>query len=172
MATKDYKIVGVSQNHNIMLEFDGKRINFPLPVHDGLYPVGAELDELLSVYVANARASQAAQDAIVAGNAAVIQAMVVEPTPVVPTAESVLAGRGRLLNQTDWTQANDSPLSTGEKAAWATYRQALRDLTDQAGYPNSVVWPVPPSPVLNPRGLAITNVDGSPAVIGPVLPPR
>lgn len=47
----------------------------------------------------------------------------------------------------DWTQTIDAPLTTAQKAAWATYRQALRDLPTQ--YPNvkkpeEVVWPVDP----------------------------
>ena len=33
------------------------------------------------------------------------------------------------LARSDWTQANDSPLSDEKKKEWATYRQALRDLT-------------------------------------------
>tara|TARA_R100000234_G_scaffold112573_1_gene86335 strand:- start:245 stop:463 length:219 start_codon:yes stop_codon:yes gene_type:complete len=37
--------------------------------------------------------------------------------------------RNRKLKNSDWTQANDSPLSDAKKAEWATYRQALRDLT-------------------------------------------
>tara|TARA_Y100000114_G_scaffold23787_2_gene19504 strand:- start:130 stop:501 length:372 start_codon:yes stop_codon:yes gene_type:complete len=36
--------------------------------------------------------------------------------------------RDYLLQQSDWTQGNDSPLSTSKKTEWATYRQALRDL--------------------------------------------
>ena len=36
--------------------------------------------------------------------------------------------RDALLAQTDWTQVNDAPLSSEQKAAYATYRQALRDL--------------------------------------------
>ena len=37
--------------------------------------------------------------------------------------------RNKKLKNSDWTQANDSPLSDTKKAEWATYRQALRDLT-------------------------------------------
>ena len=37
--------------------------------------------------------------------------------------------RNRKLKNSDWTQANDSPLSDTKKAEWATYRQKLRDLT-------------------------------------------
>jgi hypothetical protein len=36
--------------------------------------------------------------------------------------------RDQLLAQSDWTQMADSPLSAEQKEAWATYRQALRDL--------------------------------------------
>ena len=37
--------------------------------------------------------------------------------------------RNRKLKNSDWTQANDSPLSDEKKKEWATYRQKLRDLT-------------------------------------------
>ena len=37
--------------------------------------------------------------------------------------------RNKKLAKSDWTQAPDSPLSDTKKAEWATYRQALRDLT-------------------------------------------
>ncbi len=36
--------------------------------------------------------------------------------------------RDKLLSECDWTQFNDSPLSSSEKTEWATYRQKLRDL--------------------------------------------
>lgn len=51
--------------------------------------------------------------------------------------------RNRLLTESDWTQLPDVNLAT--KAAWATYRQALRDITDQPGYPLDVTWPTPPN---------------------------
>lgn len=54
----------------------------------------------------------------------------------------IVAQRNALLVASDWTQLPDAP-SAG-KAAWASYRQALRDLTDQAGYPNEIVWPIAP----------------------------
>lgn len=49
--------------------------------------------------------------------------------------------RKSLLNATDWTQLPDVPLAT--KEAWATYRQALRDITEQPD-PFNIVWPEPP----------------------------
>ena len=54
---------------------------------------------------------------------------------------SVRAQRNRLLAECDWTQLADS---TADKAAWATYRQALRDITSQGGFPWNVTWPVQP----------------------------
>ena len=49
--------------------------------------------------------------------------------------------RDTLLAQSDWTQLPDVPLET--KETWATYRQALRDVTLQPD-PFNVVWPVTP----------------------------
>ena len=54
---------------------------------------------------------------------------------------SVRTERNAKLAETDWTQIIDS---TADKAAWATYRQALRDITTQAGFPLTVEWPVQP----------------------------
>jgi hypothetical protein len=56
-------------------------------------------------------------------------------------AASVRSERNALLAASDWTQLADS---TADKAAWATYRQALRDITAQAGFPWTVDWPAQP----------------------------
>lgn len=50
--------------------------------------------------------------------------------------------RDGLLLQSDWTQLADSPV---DSAAWAVYRQALRDVPQQAGFPWDVIWPVQPT---------------------------
>ena len=50
--------------------------------------------------------------------------------------------RATLLQESDWTQLPD--VHTGVKEAWATYRQALRDVTLQTD-PFNVVWPSPPN---------------------------
>jgi hypothetical protein len=56
---------------------------------------------------------------------------------------TVKAQRNQLLQQSDWTQLADIPAET--KALWEPYRQALRDVTDQPGYPYDVIWPTPPT---------------------------
>lgn len=65
-------------------------------------------------------------------------------TPAVPADQLVVAQRNRLLFESDWTQLPDSPLSTEIQTQWKTYRQALRDITDQSGFPDTVIWPVRP----------------------------
>jgi len=50
-----------------------------------------------------------------------------------------------LLYLSDWTQIPNNPLTTEQQAAWATYRQELRDIPQQSGYPFNVIWPVPPA---------------------------
>lgn len=69
-------------------------------------------------------------------------AIVEQPTPVEVIAAGILQERGRLLMISDWTQLPDVPLAT--KEAWQTYRQALRDITDQPGYPLDITWPTQP----------------------------
>jgi hypothetical protein len=49
--------------------------------------------------------------------------------------------RDALLVKTDWSQLSDSPLTDGQKQTYAVYRQSLRDITDQATFPDSVEWP-------------------------------
>lgn len=54
-----------------------------------------------------------------------------------------LKRRNAELVASDWTQLPDVPQDT--KDLWAVYRQALRDITDQEGYPFEIVWPVSPA---------------------------
>ena len=49
--------------------------------------------------------------------------------------------RNQLLSQTDWTQLSDSSVAS----TWTTYRQELRDVPAQEGFPYSVTWPTEPS---------------------------
>ena len=58
-------------------------------------------------------------------------------------AVEVRSERNRLLIETDWTQGRDVVLSND--AEWKTYRQALRDLSSQSGFPSNVTWPTKPS---------------------------
>lgn len=52
-------------------------------------------------------------------------------------AKSVRQLRNEKLKDSDWTQLADAPV---DKAAWATHRQVLRDVTAQVGFPWTIVW--------------------------------
>ncbi len=56
-------------------------------------------------------------------------------------AKSVREQRNQKLKDSDWTQVADAPV---DQAAWATYRQALRDIPSQQGFPWDVQWPTQP----------------------------
>lgn len=64
----------------------------------------------------------------------------VDPVVVV-TWDAIRSKRNALLSASDWTQLPDAPV---DKAAWATYRQALRDITETFSAPDLVVWPTQP----------------------------
>ena len=52
--------------------------------------------------------------------------------------------RNNLLAASDWTELPSCGLPDVKKQAWAPYRQALRDVPQQAGFPWEVTWPVKP----------------------------
>lgn len=56
-------------------------------------------------------------------------------------AAEIRTERDAKLTESDWTQVADAPV---DQVAWATYRQALRDIPDQAGFPTEVNWPDKP----------------------------
>ena len=56
-------------------------------------------------------------------------------------AAAVRTDRNARLADCDWTQVADAPV---DKAAWATYRQELRDITSQPGFPWEITWPAAP----------------------------
>ena len=56
-------------------------------------------------------------------------------------AKNVRATRDAKLAECDWTQVADAPV---DKTVWATYRQALRDITTQTGFPWTVTYPEKP----------------------------
>lgn len=76
---------------------------------------------------ADAEVAAALQDAINARN--------------VDEAVKARQTRSGLLAASDWTQVADAPV---DKAAWAAYRQALRDISAQTGFPAAIDWPVAP----------------------------
>ena len=67
----------------------------------------------------------------------------VEDVPL--TAEEARTERDKLLAETDWTQVLDAPIDSATREAYRAYRQDLRDITDQEGFPGTITWPELPS---------------------------
>lgn len=57
--------------------------------------------------------------------------------------ENIRSRRDVELKDSDWTQLPDSPLPSDKKGEWQTYRQELRDITNQSD-PESLIWPIKP----------------------------
>lgn len=60
------------------------------------------------------------------------------------TLEELRVVRNQKLTETDWVVTMHKELGTNIPAAWKTYRQALRDITDTYASPDDVVWPEKP----------------------------
>ena len=59
-------------------------------------------------------------------------------------AKEVRSKRDKLLNETDWTQMTDTALSAQKQEEYRIYRQALRDVPEQEGFPYEIEWPLKP----------------------------
>lgn len=59
-------------------------------------------------------------------------------------AQTIRGTRDKLLSDTDWTQTDDAPVSADDREAMRQYRQKLRNITAQSGFPSSVKWPEKP----------------------------
>lgn len=66
---------------------------------------------------------------------------------VVPESAEELARarRDRELALSDWSVLPDSPMDPATHAVWVEYRQLLRDVPQQSGFPDNIVWPVSPA---------------------------
>lgn len=71
-------------------------------------------------------------------------------------ALSMREERNRLLAACDWTHStSDRPVPNKEE--WAEYRQALRDVTKQDGFPYNILWPTPPG-TQAPQAIGVSRV--------------
>ena len=66
---------------------------------------------------------------------------IIDDTPATDLEAPARQERNTLLAASDWTQVADAPV---DRAAWADYRQALRNITSQAGFPENIIWPTQP----------------------------
>jgi len=59
-------------------------------------------------------------------------------------SESARSQRDRLLTDTDWVVVKHNELDAPIPQEWLDYRQALRDITEQTGFPEEIEWPQEP----------------------------
>lgn len=83
-----------------------------------------------------------AGDYVISGDGATLL-----PAPSAPATilAKLRTERDARLAQSDWTQLADVPLAPEQRSAWSQYRQALRDLPEQADFdPEAIAWPIRP----------------------------
>lgn len=69
-----------------------------------------------------------------------------EETTIPTTANEVNATIEQWLRNTAWAVASDDiTITKGQRADWMAFRQALRDIPLQAGFPTNIVWPAEPA---------------------------
>lgn len=74
-------------------------------------------------------------------------------------ARNVRGIRDAKLSETDYLVVPDYPISEEHLAEVKTYRQALRDITEQTGFPKDVIWPdVPRFLTKEPEGLGLAKI--------------
>lgn len=143
-----YNVLSVdAKNGTFVVQYDGLQpLNFFIPNDGTKFLTGVELEEAMQTMFPGLPAPSPFENF---PNAAEIEALA--PAPVeapAPDAREVEANlrlqRDNLLKASDWTQIDDAPLTAEQKAAWAVYRQALRDVPAQAGFPDAIDWPIAP----------------------------
>lgn len=147
-------------NGQITLLFDNRQVAFPVPITNGNYIEGVDLDALLNSYVEQSR-SAALTPPISANNESVLLALVTTPTKT-QIGAAIRVQRDQLIRLTDWTAIPGNALSSDTLLSWQEYRQALRNLPSQIGFPTTVTWPIPPSIFNTVGGIAATDSLGNP----------
>lgn len=72
------------------------------------------------------------------------QIWMVKPLPQDQAESNIRTQRDQLLAETDWIVSRSYEQGISVPTEWQTYRQALRDIPSQAGFPFDVVWPNQP----------------------------
>jgi len=126
-----------------------RTIEIKLPVVDGMYPEGVDLDNYIMSfcpYVPEEVEEKIEEAKNVEYISSLVKKVNKEPSVINKTKVAALEKRYHLLYRSDWTQLADAnqSLDNEEKQRWKSYRQELRDITKQPGWPMQIVWPKPP----------------------------
>lgn len=153
-SSMKYKIVKFSSNTGqIEIECEGypQRIAITLPIDNGMYPEGDDLDIYIRGFVPSwliernkllsqgVRNEKTIQDLV--GESDLTSTELNDKDNIV---NQIYVKRQTLLQQSDWTQLPDVPLSDTQRKLWADYRQQLRDITLQP-LTADIKWPIKPN---------------------------
>lgn len=147
----EYKIIKFdAQTAQIVVQWDGytpHTIDLPI-AEDGSLPTGTELVQWIQGFAPTYNEERKVKIAKGLKNASEVAALVTPLPDVIPSLEDLAKDarerRNILLSRSDWTDLPNAPLTAEQKAVWLTYRQELRDITTQSGFPSIVIWPVSP----------------------------
>jgi hypothetical protein len=67
-----------------------------------------------------------------------------QPPSSAELASAARAKRDRLLSESDWIVTRSIETGDAVPPEWMAYRQALRDVPEQSGFPQTIGWPVAP----------------------------
>lgn len=118
-------------------------IHIDLPIDNGKYPEGEDLDYYIRGFIPAwiTQRNKKIKNGI--ENSDYIQSLVEKPIDKNFDVKDFFIKRHALLVQSDWTQLPDSPLSENQKKRWAKYRQELRDITNKP-ITEKTEWPKKP----------------------------
>lgn len=131
------------------LREDNSNISFPAEISNdtlaayGVYPVGYQ--GAPDYDSATQKLVKSSQPSLIDGSWVLTKSIVAKTAEQITSdtaieARKVRAVRDQRLAQTDWCALSDVTMSS----EMATYRQALRDVPQQAGFPHSITWPTEP----------------------------
>lgn len=134
---------GIPEKYSIgMLRRDNPNISFPKNPNQSVlasFDVYPCVEDSVPVY--DGSTHSVVDDGFEFVNGQWVALKTVVQRPLEEAQENIRDKRNSLLKSCDWTQVADAPVNS---LAWANYRQSLRDVTDQVGFPYDVTWPTQP----------------------------
>lgn len=139
------EVLGIISVHFIA---SGSAVDIDVPVENGEYITGITLDNYIMSWMP--RTSQPKDNRKTVKNADYIKALLTPHNKLsdgeIYLRRAMIRRRDEALKTCDWTQLPDvqAVMPEEEKQLWVKFRQELRDITEQPGYPHDVKWPQRP----------------------------
>lgn len=142
-TTYSYEVIKVDQAARCMEVVYTSPGNPTMHIGARLPFEGETLESVIAMYAPIANWEQAKKQTVAPKEG--VKGTITAPAPVAPTAQEIaIEQRNFMLAMSDWSQLPDVPMDEEVRAAWVSYRQALRDITTQPGFPDAITWPVKP----------------------------